>query len=226
MTHSRLWRSTAGLTATAAAIFAAAAPAHAALDIYTDPLAWQAALTSPNPVTSIDFDDLADGTPLAGQYPSVSFSAFNGGNPQAAIYNFAHSGLNVVSLALPVLTGGGGGVAMDFAAAQQGVAFWYLDSEIAGNGVTVFNGAKQVLGSFEMVYPNPNPIAWRFVGFVDSAQGIGRIEVAINGADMVALDSLQFAAAVPEPASALLMLLGGVAVLRLSRQRAARQEPH
>ena len=31
--------------------------------------------------------------------------------------------------------------------------------------------------------------------------------------------------AVPEPAPALLMLLGGVAVLRLSRQRAARQSP-
>ena len=221
MTHSRLWRSTARLAAATAAIFAAAAPAHAALDIYTDPLAWQTALTNPNPVTSIDFDDLADGAPLAGQYAGLSFSAFNSGSPQAAIYNFAHSGPNVVSLALPVLTGGGGGVAMDFAAAQQGVAFWYLDFEIAGNGVAVFDGVNQLLGSFEMVYPNPNPIAWRFVGFVDSANDIRRIEVSINGADMVALDSLQLSAAVPEPASVALMLVGAMAVLGNVRRRAS-----
>ncbi|CAN5134749.1 hypothetical protein BH11PSE10_BH11PSE10_10830 [soil metagenome] len=216
MTQNSSLRSTSIRAATAAAVFGFAMPVHAAFTVYTDAATWQAAVVS---VTSINFDDLADGTTLAGPYAGVSFSAFNGGYPQAAIYNFAHSGLNVVSLALPVLTGGGGGVAMDFAMAQQGVAFWYLDSEIAGNGVTVFNGANQLLGNFEMFYPNPNPIAWRFVGFVDSAQGIGRIEVAINGGDMVALDSLQMAP-VPEPASAAMTLLGG-ALLWAARRHAA-----
>jgi len=91
--------------------------------------------------------------------------------------------------------------------------------------VEVFDGASQLLGSFEMVYPNPDPIAWRFVGFIDSGSDIRRVTVATTPNDMVALDSLQFSAAVPEPASALLMLLGGVAVLRLARQRAAGQPP-
>ncbi len=224
MTHSRLWRSTARILALAAAAFGISAPAQAQFTVYTDATAWTAALGQP--ATMIDFDGLADLTPLAGQFPGVDFSAFNAGTPQAALYNFAHSGSNVVSLALPLLTGGGGGLAMDFANGQQGVAFWYLDSEVAGNGVAVFDGAAQLLGSFEMVFPNPSPIAWRFVGFVDSGHDIRRIEVAIDGADMVALDSRQFsAAAVPEPASALLMLLGGVAVLRLARQRPARRAP-
>jgi|GEM_PF-3334159 len=122
MTHSRFWRSTAHLTALAATIFAAAAPAHAVLDVYTDPLAWQAALTNPNPATMIDFDDLADLTPLAGPYPrhpGVSFSAFSGGNPLAAAYSFTQSGVNVVSLGDPPLRGAGG-VAMDFTQRQGG----------------------------------------------------------------------------------------------------------
>lgn len=182
----------------------AAAPAHAALTVYTDAAAWAAAL--PQTPTSINFDDLPDLTPLAGQYSGVSFSAFSGGNPLAVAYSFTQSGINVMSLGDPPLRGAGG-VAMDFTQQQRGMAFWYLDAEVAGNAVTVYGAANQLLGNFEMVYPNPNPIAWRFVGFIDSGNDIRRVTVATALNDMVALDSLQLAP-VPEPRSAALLLAG------------------
>ena len=204
MTCPRSWIPTTRPVAALLAMLVAAAPVQAALNVYTDAAAWSAAL--PQTPVSINFDDLADLTPLAGQYPGVSFSAFSGGNPLAAVYNFAQSGPNVVSLGDPPLSGPGG-VAMDFAQQQRGMAFWYLDAEFAGNGVAVYGAANQLLGSFELVYPNPNPIAWRFVGFIDSGSGIRRVTVATALNDMVALDSLQMAP-VPEPASAALLLAG------------------
>ena len=227
MTHSQLWisgtrlvaaRRAAAAAATAAAAgvaaLVAAAPAHAVLTVYTDAAAWAAAL--PQVPVSINFDDLADLTPLAGQYPGVSFSAFSGGNPLAAAYSFTQSGLNVVSLGDPPLRGAGG-VAMDFTQQQRGMAFWYLDSEFAGNAVKVYGTANQLLGSFELVYPNPIPIAWRFVGFIDSGSDIRRVTVASAPNDMIALDSLQMAP-VPEPASVALMLGGLVAVCAVRRR--------
>ena len=195
----------AATAATAVGLAAlAAAPAHAALTVYTDAAAWAAAL--PQTPTSINFDDLPDLTPLAGQYSGVIFSAFSGGNPLAAAYSFTQSGINVMSLGDPPLRGAGG-VAMDFTQQQRGMAFWYLDAEVAGNAVTVYGAANQLLGNFELVYPNPNPIAWRFVGFIDSGNDIRRVTVATALNDMVALDSLQMAP-VPEPRSAALLLAG------------------
>ena len=70
-----------------------------------------------------DFDGLPDGTVLSNQFAGLSFSAHNGGNPQAAAYSGSYSGAYMLSLGTPVLTGGGGGVAVDFAAAQGGVGF-------------------------------------------------------------------------------------------------------
>ena len=207
----------AGMAAALLGGITGVAPAHAVLTVYTDVTLWTAALPPAPAPTLIDFDGLADNTPLAAQFAGVSFSAFNGGNPLAATYSFTQSGLNVVSLADPPLTGGGGGVAIALAQPVQGIGFWYLDSQFSGNWVSVLNSASQVLGSYEMAFPRP--VEWLFVGFIDSSKGIRRVEVAIGAADMVALDSLQISA-VPEPASAAL-LLAGVALLGSLRRRAA-----
>lgn len=190
--------------------------AHAALTTYTTEASWLSAVTNS---TLVSFDNLPDGTAVSNQYAGVSFSAFNGGNPRAMAYIGSYAGPNLLSLGTPPLTGGGGGVAIDFTVPQQGVGFWYLDSEIAGNGVTVYGTANQVLGTYEMAFPRP--FEWLFVGFTASANDITRIEVVIDAADMVALDSLQFSAPVPEPA-AFALLLAGLALLVGTARHAAR----
>jgi len=214
MPLSRSFLNLALRATTAAAVFCLPSLGHAALTTHTSEAAWLSAVTAP---TLIDFDGLADGTPVTNQYAGLGFAAFNGGNPLAVVYNFSQDGPNVLSLGTPPLTGGGGGVAIDFNAPQQGVGLWYLDSEIAGNSITVFGAANAVLGTFEMAFPRP--AQWAFVGFTSAAFDITRIEVTINAADMVALDSLQFAAAVPEPATAALSLAGGLLLLGLRKLR-------
>lgn len=213
ISRSAAWRVAA--TTTTIVLLAAAQPARAQLTLYTTEAAWLSAVTAP---TLIDFDGLADGTPVTHQYPGLSFSAVDGGNPMAMIYNFSQGGPNVLSLGTPPLTGGGGGVAVDFATPKQGVGFWHLDSELAGNSVSVFGAGNVVLGTFELAFPRP--AQWAFVGFTSAAFDITRIAVTINPADMVALDSLQFAAApVPEPATAALSLAGGLLLLGLQMLR-------
>ena len=82
MTRSRLSLSKSRLAAAAiaaAAVLGLSTPAHAVLTTYTDASLWATAVNQP--VTTIDFDGLADGTPLASQFARVSFDPFNGGNP-------------------------------------------------------------------------------------------------------------------------------------------------
>jgi hypothetical protein len=220
MAHLRFLRSPALLAATAAAALMLPSLAQASLTTHTTEAAWQSAVSSP---TLIDFDGLADGTVLSNQYAGLSFSAFHSGNPLAAAYGGSYSGVNVLSLGTPPLTGGGGGVAIDFAAPQGGVAFWYLDSQFAGNLVTVYGAASTVLGIYEMAYPHPGE--WLFVGFGSSTNDITRIDVSIDAADAVSLDNLLVASVVPEPSSAAMLLLGGLFVLRGARRRAAPPVP-
>ena len=194
--------------------------ARAQLTSYNDQASWTAAVTSS---TLIGFDDLADGTPVNGAYADHNFAPFNGGVPVAAAYNFSQAGPNVLSLNMPLLTGGGGGVAVDFATPLRGVGFWYLDSEIAGNSVTVYGAGGAALDTFPLAFPAP--AAWRFIGFTSAANDITRLSVTINAADMVALDSLQVAS-VPEPASLVMMLAGlGLWGLVAQRRRAAELVP-
>ncbi len=210
----RTLRSAAMQAAAAAAFLAVPGWAQAVITLHTTEAAWQGAVTAP---TLVGFDDLVDGTPVTNQYAGLGFSAFNGGNPLAVIYNFSQAGPNVLSLGTPPLTGGGGGVAIDFGAPVQGAGLWYLDSEIAGNSVTVYGAGNVALGTFEMAFPRP--AQWAFIGLSSTAFDITRIEVTINPADMVALDSLQFAVAapVPEPATAALSLVGGLLLLGLQK---------
>ena len=82
MTRSRLSLSKSRLAAAAiaaAAVLGPSTPAHAVLTAYTDASLCATAVNQP--VTTIDFDGLADGTPLARQFIGVSFDLFDGGNP-------------------------------------------------------------------------------------------------------------------------------------------------
>ena len=63
----------------------------------------------------------------------------------------------------------------------------------------------------------PHRASWQFVGFTSSANDITRIEVSIDAADMVALDSLQMAA-VPEP-DTWAMLLAGLGLVAAAVRR-------
>ena len=204
----------------AALVLGLASPiaAQAQLTAYNDQATWLGAVTAP---TLIGFDDLPDGTAVNGAYAGHNFSPFNGGSPAAVAYGFSQAGANVLALSLPPLTGGGGGVAVAFGLPLQGVGFWYLDSEFAGNSVTVYGAANAELATYPLAFPSP--AMWQFIGFTSAAADITRISVTIGGADMVALDSLQLAA-VPEPASLTLMLAGlGWWGFAAQRRRVARR---
>lgn len=204
----------------AALVLGLASPiaAQAQLTAYNDQATWLSAVTAP---TLIGFDDLPDGAAVTGAYAGHNFLPFNGGSPAAVAYNFSQAGANVLALSLPPLTGGGGGVAVAFGTPLQGVGFWYLDSEFAGNSVTVYGAANAELGTYALAFPLP--AVWQFIGFTSAAAGITRISVSIGDADMVALDSLQLAA-VPEPASLTLMLAGlGWWGFSAQRRRTARR---
>ena len=218
MVHTSSAFASSVLSAAVVLSWAAPTTAQAQLTPYNSEASWLGAVTAP---TLIGFDDLADGTAINGAYAGHNFSPANGGSPAAVAYNFSQAGPNVLALSLPPLTGGGGGVTVGFAAPLQGVGFWYVDSEFAGNSVTVYGAANADLGTYALAFPAP--AAWQFIGFTSAANDITRITVTIGAADMVALDSLQ-TAAVPEPAS-LTMLLAGLGCWGFvaQRRRAARR---
>ena len=190
-------------------------PAHAALTVYTAEATWLSAVPAP---TLINFDNLPSGTPVSNQYAGVTFAPFNNGQPVAAAESGPLSLFNVLSVD-PLPSSAGGGVSIGFDSPQQGTAFWYNDSQFAGNVATVYGTSNQVLGSFELVFPRPTE--WLFVGFRSPANDIARIDIAMGDGDRVTLDNVQFSAAVPEPSAAAL-LLAGIPLLWAMRGRRRR----
>ena len=159
--------------------------AHAAFGVYTLEAAWRGTVANP---TLIDFDKLADGTPVSNQYAGVNFAPFNGGVPLAAAESNPYSLFNVLSVD-PLPISAGGGVSIGFASPQHGMAFWYNDSQFAGNFVTVYGPANQVLGNYELTFPHPTE--WLFVGFTSSNNDSARVDIAMGDGDRVTLDNVQ-----------------------------------
>lgn len=73
----------------------ATSPAHAALTVYTAESAWLSAVPGP---ALVNFDKLANGTPVSNQYAGVSFAPFNSGTPLAAAESRPLSLFNVLSV--------------------------------------------------------------------------------------------------------------------------------
>jgi hypothetical protein len=196
---------------------AATDPAQAALTRYDSEAAWLSAVT----VTQrVGFDELPAGTTVSTAYPGMTFSSFNGGMPLTAAESFPHSPANVLAVDDPLLGGGGGGVRLTLDNGQQGLGFWYSDSQFAGNVVSVFDASNQKLGDFELIPGHPTE--WQFIGFTSSAGDILRADIAMGSADRLTLDDFQIAA-VPEPATWAMALGGGLALAALQRRRSARE---
>ena len=215
------WRVKVGAVAALMCLAATTATtAHAAFGVYTLEAAWLGAVPAP---TVIDFDNLADGTPVSNQYAGMNFAPFNGGVPIAAAESGPSSLFNVLSVD-PLPNSAGGGVSIGFASPRHGMAFWYNDSQFAGNLATVYGTSNQVIGRYELAFPHPTE--WRFVGFTSSDNDIARVDIAMGDGDRVTLDNVQFgAAAVPEPSAAALLLASMPLLWWIRRQTQRRATP-
>ena len=213
------WRSI--VCAVAGMVCLATTSAHAAYGVYTLKAAWRGTVANPTLTTLIDFDNLADGTPVSNQYAGLNFAPCTGGNPLAAAERFPNSLFNVLSVDL-LPNSAGGGVSIGFARPRHGMAFWYSDSQFAGNFVTIYDKANQALGSYELTFPHPTE--WLFVDFTPSNNDIARVDIAMGADDRVTLDNVQFgAAAVPEPSAAMLLLAGAPLFWAIRRRTQCRQ---
>ena len=210
----------ATLSLPAVAVLLACSPlsARALTTTVTSEAAWQASVIA---ATTINFDDLPDGTAVGLQYQPLgaTFASFNGGAPVVAAESAPYSLPHMLSVDAPA--GGGGGVEVSFSTLQAGVGLWYSDSQFAGNLIVLYRAADQVLASYEMAWPHPTE--WLFVGFTSDIADIARVEVSMGDFDRVTLDDFQFAVtAVPEPAPLALLLAGGLLVAwRINRQAVA-----
>jgi len=187
----RLAASLAMIATATVAFLCCTTAVQAAITTYSNEPAWQSAVPGS---TLIHFDDLAPATNLSNQYPGVTFSPVSTGIPRTSNDVSAHSASNLV-ITYPAFNGGGD-VRIAFDSPQGGVAFWHLDSEFAGNKVTLYDAVDQVLGTFDLQFPHP--FEWVFLGFTSSANDISKVDIEINPADFVGLDDLQFGM-VPEP---------------------------
>ena len=171
-----------------------------------------------------NFEGFAEGTIITNQYAGVTFGQVDGGTPMIDnspfLFAFAQSSGEGV---LTGSTNGGAfaptiaGLTMTFGVAQSAVEFFLSDNATLGNYTLSAYGAGNALLE-TTVLTAAQVSGGHYVGFT----GAGILKVTVDGVvenDAFGIDDLRASAAVPEPAS-LLLLGAGLAAAAARRRRA------
>ena len=215
---------------------AVAASTVSATVIYHDPtigyanqLAQESAfLAATSGITTIDFDDIASGTPFAGDEYAAQGILFS--QPLGAQMYISLPNIAFTPRTEPNVLGLGGGstpgiedLQLDLLTPQHAVGLWAIDSEFTAPGfdeqIEFYNAALDLIAVIPLPhlgYSSGGPEGNFFFGVI-SADPIARVIMreAPNEPEQfetVAWDNIYFG--VPEPATFALLLLGGAAVLR------------
>ena len=161
--------------------------------MFSDEATWQGTLTSS---ALVDFDTLSDGETVGGQYPGITFSAFEAGFPRAtSCLSFHVSPPHSLSSNSTACNLGGGGFAMDFDPPVTALGFWIGDLEFEGSVIELLDAQGLVIHTIDLLNlpqsPCPCPLVWAFSGFVSSTP-IVRAQQSIGAADAVWFDDFTF----------------------------------
>lgn len=184
--------------------------------------AFDAAAASIGSVTLIDFESaplgvfnnlaLGSGITMDGSDVSTNDQTIRNtpfGTPDRLFgYNTTAGGSQFVSLF-------GGSLTFSFAPGIHAFGGYFSGNQVAGLNITFFDGAPQTI-LFPFI-----PSGVMFVGFTDAGQNIASVQVNVLN-DIVGVDDVRVGRQeIPEPASIVLLGMGGLGLLAARRRRQA-----